>query len=336
MGCTPVKKPNIVNPLRVEKDILEQTIFIEKDLNKVCQEYIFKELLGIGRYGRVFLVESKENKREVAIKAIPRNISSIAELKQEVEILSDLKHMNISQYVNYYQTENYLYLVMEYCKGKQLCAKIIEKDKLSEDEAISIMEHLLKAVSYYHSKKIIHRDLKLENVMYSEDGVVKLIDFGLSIKLDGIPSEELVGTAFYIAPEIIRAKIYTKASDMWSLGIIMYTLLSGCIPISGQTFESIIDNIKKYKGPTFKQEMWDDISTEAKDLLRKMLEINYQKRISADEALRHSWFNKRKTTASSCNESEVEKSIEVKREMTPIYDNSCRNFRNDIIYNIEI
>jgi calcium-dependent protein kinase len=306
MGCTSAKKASTANPLKSEKDTSGQTSIIEKDLNKVCQQYILKELLGVGKYGRVFRAESKESGREVAIKVMSRSSSSIAELMQEVEILAELKHASISQYVKHYQTEKYLYVVMEYCKGKQLYTKIIEQDKLPEEEAMLIMEHLLRAISYCHSKKVIHRDLKLENVMYSADGIVKLIDFGLSMKLDGVTSEELVGTAFYIAPEIIRAKMYTKASDMWSLGIMMYVLLSGCIPVLGQTFEEVIDNVKKYKGPTFRQDMWNGISEEAKDLLMKLLEINYEGRISVDEALRHQWFNQRRTTT-SCTEFKPEK-----------------------------
>lgn len=307
MGCTPVKKTKPVNTLRPQKEISAESVPIFKDLNKICQEYSFKGLLGYGRFGQVFLAESKQTGQQVAIKALPKSSFSVAELMQEVEILSELNHPCISKYIGHYQTERYLYVVMEYCEGKQLYTKVIEQDKFSEEETMAIMEQLLRAISYCHSRRIVHRDLKPENVMYSADGVVKLIDFGLSIKLDGMASEELVGTAFYIAPEIVRAKVYTKASDIWSLGIMMYVLLTGCVPVPGQTFDEVIENVKKYKGPSFKQRMWDGISAEAKNLLGRMLDVNYERRITGEEALKHSWFSSRRMTSVSCNESVGEK-----------------------------
>ena len=246
--------------------------------------------MGYGRFGIVFLAESINKGQKVAIKAIPTNIATIPELMQEAEILSELDHPNIVKYYKTYQSENYIYLTMEYCEGSQLFKKIVEKDKLTEEESIPIIEKLLKAINHCHKLRIIHRDLKPENIIYSSEGDIKLIDFGISTRLDAFTCDGFAGTIYYMAPEAVSSELYTKGFDVWSLGVIMHVLLTGCMPVGGQDKSEVIAKLKHYKGPNFKMEIWNNISSDAKDLLKKMLQPDYSKRISVADALNHPWL----------------------------------------------
>eukprot|EP00826_Nyctotherus_ovalis_P051376 TRINITY_DN6415_c0_g2_i9.p1 TRINITY_DN6415_c0_g2~~TRINITY_DN6415_c0_g2_i9.p1 ORF type:complete len:337 (-),score=101.95 TRINITY_DN6415_c0_g2_i9:6-1016(-) len=227
---------------------------------------------------------------QVAIKVISKESSSIDQLTEEIDNLSRVDHPNIVKYFKHYQSEEYLYVVIEYCAGGELFQQIVDREKFTEEEAMSIMEELLRAVSHCHRLGIIHRDLKPENIMYSSEGVLKIIDFGLSMKAGGVTREEIVGTPCYIAPEVIVSERFTKACDIWSLGIVMHVLLSGSVPIGGNTVEEICRKIKMYRGPGFHSALWKDVSEDAKDLLKKMLDPDPEVRITAEEALRHSWF----------------------------------------------
>ena len=286
MGCA-TGKPKAARKLSLESNT------IMKDIQKgKLQNYEFKKLLGQGRFGRVLLGKRCENGQLVAIKAIAKTKAavSLSQLMKEIEILSQVDHPNIVKYLEHFETEQYLYIVMEYCSGGDLFTKIVNRDKFSEAEAASLMAEILRAVNHCHHLGLIHRDLKPENIMYSEEGQIKIIDFGLSMHEKGFSQEKVAGTAYYIAPEILMNEIFIKACDIWSLGIILHILLSGYVPIVGVTPEETYDKIMSYKGPSFTGEVWRSVSKEGKDLVQKMLDPDYTKRITAAEALKHSWF----------------------------------------------
>lgn len=306
MGCTPVKKTKPLNTKNQERKFSDETLDVVADFYKTCQQYTYKRTLGHGRYGYVLLAESLETKQQVAVKAVTRSNTTVTKLMEEVKILSQLDHPNIVKYYKHYFSTNYLYVFMEYCEGQELFNEMLKHGKFTEDKALAVMEKLLRAASHCHKLDIIHCDLKPENVMLSNGGDLKVIDFGLSIKLGSGTYQGIAGTPYYIAPEIINQALYTKASDIWSLGIIMYTMLTGYIPVPGKDFEEIKERIKSYTGPIFNSSKWKKISPEAKDLLKKMLNPSYSARITAVEALKHQWFTERKTVDSSCDSAILE------------------------------
>jgi len=296
MGCVPIKKPphkqrNKPNPKK--KSILDNEV-IANDLESFLGQCTLKGLLGYGKDGHVLLVESIEISQQVAVKVISSKNLSVDQLTKEVENLSEVDHPNIVKYFKHQLSEEYFYVAMEYCAGGDLFQRITDKDNFTEEEAADIMECLLRAINHCHYLGIIHRDLKPENIMYSSDNTLKIIDFGLSMKAGTESKEEIAGTPLYIAPEVLLSQNFTKACDIWSLGIIMHVLITGCTPISGNTVEEVYRKIETYKGPGFYSSLWKSVSEEAKDLLRKMLDLDPETRITAAEALKHPWFTLRK------------------------------------------
>lgn len=297
MGCTPVKQTKTSNARRRERKLSSATLDMISDFRSTCRQYVYKRTLGRGRYGHVFLAESSKAHQQVAIKALPK---SSPNLIQEIDFLSQLDHPNIVKYHRHYESGEYVYLVMEYCEGEELFNAILRKTKLSEEEALGVMEKSLRAVSHCHEMGIIHCDLKPENLMVGE-GTVKVIDFGLAMSAGSGKCRGIAGTPYYIAPEIVKEGLYTTSADIWSLGIIMHTMLTGYVPVGGKDNDEILQKIKEYEGPVFDSNKWKRISPEAKDLLEKMLNPKHASRITAVEALNHPWFARRATGTSLCN-----------------------------------
>ena len=215
-------------------------------------------------------------------------------LKTELEILKSLNHPNLIKFYETYQDERFFHLVMEYCTGGELLERIVEKGHLNEQEAGKIMSKAFSAVQHLHINHIIHRDLKPENFLFSnrsEEAELKIIDFGLATKYresSGNYLKTVVGTALYVAPEVLKGH-YREKCDEWSLGVIMYVLLCGSSPFEGLNNNEIFKKVKLGKYYP-KEEDWENISDEAKDLVSKLLEFNSDKRITAAEALNHPWL----------------------------------------------
>lgn len=222
----------------------------------------------------------KDKEHKCAIKLIDKKKGTPEELeliKQEIMILSKLDHPNISKYYETYESPKNIYLVMEYCGGVDLFDRIVKnKDTFTESKAAEIMKCLFLAINHCHSNNIAHRDLKPENIMYNEDNStdsydsVKIIDFGLSKQTN--PANEaakklqtVVGTPFYVAPEVLTGD-YDAECDNWSLGVIMYVLLSGYLPFYGKNEREVFTKIKAGE-LSFEQKEFEAISEEAKDLI---------------------------------------------------------------------
>ena len=185
---------------------------------------------------------------------------------------------------------------MEHCAGNDLFQKIMDKEHFTESKASVVTESILKGINYFQNRGIIHRDLKPENIMFDSEGILKIVDFGSFMEIGSSDNEKLVGTTYYMAPEIVKNSIYTKACDIWSLGVILHAMLFGYLPIGGMNLQEICNEIKAYKGPTFEAPEQRSISSEAKNLLKRMLDTNYKTRITVEEALNHPWFKQAKTT----------------------------------------
>ena len=229
-----------------------------------------------------------------AIKSIvKRDLSKHKQiLKRELEIMASVDHPNLIRLYETYEDELYLHLVIELCTGGDVCERIIERGSFDEDQAKIIMKQLLSAVNYMHLNNITHRDLKAENFLYVDKNSsdVKICDFGMSIRNYRNKMKSIAGTPYYLAPEVFKGP-YTKACDVWSLGVFMFFILTGKHPFKGSNLESIYE--KSSKGViNLDLSQLAGLSSEGQDFLKNMLEIKPNKRISSKQALSHSWFQK--------------------------------------------
>ena len=228
-----------------------------------------------------------------ALKIIKKQKSQdSARMYLEVEILKKLVHPNIMQIFEFYEDKKNFYIITEFCEGGELFDKIVEKGSFSEAEAAGVMKQLLSAVNYIHSNSIVHRDLKPENILLDtkKQNIIKIIDWGTARFYEkNKKMNRISGTPYYIAPEVLNEK-YDEKCDVWSCGVIMYILLCGYPPFNAETDQEILNKIKLGKF-TFPDEEWENVSTEAKDLIVNMLAYNSSDRFSASSCLSHKWLN---------------------------------------------
>lgn len=214
------------------------------------------------------------------------------QIKTEVKILTRLDHPNIVKYFETYDDNKYIYLVMEYCPGGELFQMIAnqENQTFNESKAAEIMHKLVNAINHCHANRIIHRDIKAENIMIGKDGEIKLIDFGLAYtKRKGESVHEIAGTPFYMAPEILMGD-YSFPVDIWSLGVLLYILVSGYLPFYSEDRDEVFEKIRQGKFH-FDHKEFKSVSAECKDLISKMLVVNPRDRIKGKQVLEHPWFN---------------------------------------------
>mmetsp|Transcript_14053 Transcript_14053/g.16451 ORF Transcript_14053/g.16451 Transcript_14053/m.16451 type:complete len:529 (+) Transcript_14053:442-2028(+) len=264
-------------------------------VRKLQDRYIMGKKLGEGSYGKVRLATKRNTGEEVAVKSIlKKNVRRIHTLRREIGIMVEMDHPNIVKLHDVFETDSHLYIVMELCTGGELFDYITRKQSFSEGEAANLLQQILGALAYLHEKNIAHRDLKPENFLFKakhDKSVLKIIDFGLSrfytSSNEGFMKTR-VGTPYYIAPEVL-AKQYDLACDMWSVGVIMYILLCGYPPFWGDSEKEIFARIKRGRFD-FPPEEWNLVSVDAKNLIKKMLETDPTKRITAKEALMDPWM----------------------------------------------
>lgn len=282
--------------------ILKKEYFISHKTSSIFDDYdLNKKPIGQGAFGTVFKAHEKNTGLVRAIKRVMNeNIKNYDGFMNEVAALKTLDHPNIIKLFEVYEDKKCVYLVQEFCEGGELFDYIAERDRLSEKEAARVFHQITSSILYCHKNCICHRDLKPDNFMLSkksEDSPVKLIDFGLSRsfykyqdkgegELMMMRMETRAGTALYMAPEVLN-KDYSNACDTWSLGVILYIMLSGLLPFEGKTDSEIEDSIKSLNYD-FEDEVWEDISEEVKDLISKML-VYEKDRITPKEALNHTW-----------------------------------------------
>ncbi len=213
------------------------------------------------------------------------------------------------KYYETYEDSKYLYLVMEFCPGGELFEKIAEKNTFSEREASVIMYDIMLAIRHCHQLNIAHRDIKPENLMYGQDGHIKLIDFGLAkqtAKKKHLMST-LAGTPYFIAPEVLQGT-YGRECDIWSLGVLLFMLLSGDYPFDGDSKAEVFEKIKSGKFE-FNRSSWKKISKEAKKLISLMICKDWHSRINAGEALNHKWFKRFRDQSSKDDTYQLDASV---------------------------
>ena len=291
---TQSNRSTTANTSRRNSSIIFDKYSKQKDFRK---KYEYISLIGNGSFGKVRLFVERECKSfKYAIKTIKKDIFNpynIQSIKREIDILRSLDHPNIVKYFETYEDDFYIHIVMEYIPGDNLFQVLTEKlnRKLTERQISKIMSCLLKAVLFLHHNGIIHRDIKPENIVFSDTGnfkSLKLIDFGLSIQQNARKEKRRVGTPYYMAPEMISGN-FVKESDVWSIGVIMYILVTGKQPFSGKTKEEVYDKVKNGKYD-FKTLYYSKCSNLVKDLIKKILVTEPDKRMTIEACLEHSWF----------------------------------------------
>ena len=259
-------------------------------------------MLGTGHHGSVRRCQDRRTGKRYAVKSIQKSQRSVkpAGLRREISLLHEMRHDGIIGLRDAFEDAEYLHIVTELCEGGELFDQIVERatDESSpgcfdEAEASRVLFQILNAVQYLHDRDIVHRDLKPENILFdAKDGTsVKLIDFGLARRhddqLDG-PMRTVVGTPYYIAPEVL-GKRYDRACDLWSVGVIAYILLAGYPPFNGNSNAETHRAVSRGKY-RFSREDWKHTTSESRDFVRRLLQIDPARRMTVEEALAHPWI----------------------------------------------
>ncbi|KIJ62272.1 hypothetical protein HYDPIDRAFT_94948, partial [Hydnomerulius pinastri MD-312] len=278
---------------------------------RVIGNYTLGKVIGEGKfcaYGKVRMGTHRLTSTRVAIKQIPKAMS--ASLTREIHHHRQLHHPHVTQMYEVIATESYIWIVTELCCGGELFDYLAEKGRLSEDETKIIFGQLCLAVAYLHDKGIVHRDLKLENVLLDERCRVKLGDFGFTREYErGVYMETFCGTTGYAAPEVLQGKRYLEV-DVWSVGVILYCLLTGTLPFDDD--DEAIMKEKVIKGE-YEDPAW--LSQDARDLIRNVLQSDPTKRLTIPQILASSWF---RSQASAADPQDVPASPSPAREAFPL------------------
>ncbi|XP_070983647.1 MAP/microtubule affinity-regulating kinase 4-like isoform X2 [Oncorhynchus clarkii lewisi] len=253
--------------------------------------YRLLKTIGKGNFAKVKLARHILTGKEVAIKIIDKNQlnpTSLQKLFREVRIMKGLNHPNIVQLFEVIETENTLYLIMEYASGGEVFDYLVSHGRMKEKEARAKFRQIVSAVHYCHLKNIVHRDLKAENLLLDADSNIKIADFGFSNEFTmGNKLDTFCGSPPYAAPELFQGKKYDGPEvDIWSLGVILYTLVSGSLPFDGQNLKELRERVLrgKYRVPFY-------MSTDCEGILRRFLVLNPTKRCTLEQIMNDKWIN---------------------------------------------
>ncbi|XP_039513192.1 serine/threonine-protein kinase MARK1 isoform X2 [Pimephales promelas] len=253
--------------------------------------YRLLKTIGKGNFAKVKLARHVLTGREVAVKIIDKtqlNPTSLQKLFREVRIMKVLNHPNIVKLFEVIETEKTLYLIMEYASGGEVFDYLVAHGRMKEKEARAKFRQIVSAVQYCHQKRIVHRDLKAENLLLDADMNIKIADFGFSNEFTiGSKLDTFCGSPPYAAPELFQGKKYDGPEvDVWSLGVILYTLVSGSLPFDGQNLKELRERVLrgKYRIPFY-------MSTDCENLLKKLLVLNPGKRGSLEQIMKDRWMN---------------------------------------------
>nr|XP_047132796.1 MAP/microtubule affinity-regulating kinase 3 isoform X3 [Hydra vulgaris] len=254
-------------------------------------KYKLIKTIGKGNFAKVKLAKHLPTGREVAIKIIDKtqlNQTSLQKLFREVRIMKYLDHPNIVKLYEVIETDKTLYLIMEYASGGEVFDYLVAHGRMKEKEARAKFRQIVSSVQYCHQKHVIHRDLKAENLLLDADMNIKIADFGFSNEFSpGNKLDTFCGSPPYAAPELFQGKKYDGPEvDVWSLGVILYTLVSGSLPFDGQNLKELRERVLrgKYRIPFY-------MSTDCEALLKKFLVLNPEKRAPLDVIMTDKWMN---------------------------------------------
>lgn len=272
----------------------EEMFAQERKGKNIEKNWVIGEEIGSGAFATLIKVTNRFSKKTHALKIYKKTKNeNSTRIYLEIKILQELIHPNIMEIYEFYEDEKNFFTITEICEGGELFDQLLDKGKLSEEEGKYIIKQILSAVTYIHSKGIVHRDLKLQNILLDTDknNIIKIIDFNTARYYDKRDKMNIIcGTPYYIAPEVLFGN-YDEKCDIWSCGIILYILLCGYPPFDGENDTEILNSIKAGKFE-FPEEDWLEISEDLKDLISNMLRFNPDERFSGAECLNHKWFTK--------------------------------------------
>ncbi|XP_066544508.1 myosin light chain kinase, smooth muscle isoform X2 [Amia ocellicauda] len=268
-------------------------VAIKKD-HKVQEFYDVEERLGTGKFGQVFKLTEKKTGKTWAGKFIKAYSAKDKEnVRQEISIMNCLHHPKLVQCVDAFEGKSDIVMVLEMISGGELFERIIDEDfELTEREVIRYMLQIVDGVQFIHRQGIVHLDLKPENIMClnKTGNKIKLIDFGLARRLESSSSlKVLFGTPEFVAPEVINYEAIGHATDMWSIGVICYILVSGLSPFMGDNDNETLSNVTSATWD-FDDEAFDEISDDAKDFISSLLKKDMKRRLTCAQCLEHPWL----------------------------------------------
>jgi serine/threonine protein kinase len=277
--------------------LLSADLFI-RSFNPISQNLVGLLLqLGTGAFSTVRMGYHRSNRdKTYAVKCVNRKKlteEDEAALLDEVSILKEMKHLHIIRLYDFFKDPTTYYLVMEEMTGGELFDRVVAKAYYNEKEARDTCVILIEAVGYMHKNNVAHRDLKPENLLLvskSDDSQVKIADFGFAKKVyEENTLSTQCGTPGYVAPEILEGQKYDQRADMWSVGVILYILLGGYPPFIENTQRELFRKIKRgdYE---FHEEYWGTVSTEARNLIKSLLTVDPNERLTAETSLENSWI----------------------------------------------
>jgi len=258
-------------------------------------KYRFGRTLGAGTYGIVREADGPTGK--VAVKIIlKKNVKGNEQMVyDELEMLQRMKHPHIVKFVDWFESRDKYYIVTQLATGGELFDRICEQGRFTEKDASQTIRQVIEAVDYLHNNNVVHRDLKPENLLYlttDPKSDLVLADFGIAKMLDSKDEvlTTMAGSFGYAAPEVMLKRGHGKPVDMWSLGVITYTLLCGYSPFRSENLQDLIDECSSGK-VVFHERYWKDVSQDAKDFIGHLLQPDAEDRSSSKEALRHPWLS---------------------------------------------
>ncbi|XP_071982667.1 calcium/calmodulin-dependent protein kinase type IV-like isoform X2 [Engystomops pustulosus] len=273
--------------------------------------YTLKQELGSGATSTVFRCEEKGTLKPYAAKTIKKTIDKKI-VRTEIGVLLRLSHPNIIKLKEIIETPSEIILILELVTGGELFDRIVERGFYSERDAACVVQQILEAVSYLHANGVVHRDLKPENLLYADmspKSLLKIADFGLSKIIENqIAMKTVCGTPGYCAPEILHGSPYGPEVDMWSVGVITYILLCGFEPFFDARGDQYMYSRILNCDFEFISPWWDEISLNAKDLVRKLIVLDPKKRLTASQALQHPWVTGR--AAKLCHMDRTQKKLQ--------------------------
>ena len=268
------------------------------DYEDLYKSYEMKDIIGQGRYGTIRVGYHKIKKRFVAIKIINKKSISktdMENIRNQIDILKMATDEFVLKLLDIIENESYLYIMTELCKGGDLYSYLNQRSfKIPEAKAAKLIYKLAKSVSFLHTLGIIHRDLKPENILMtdmSDEADIRISDFCICKRLE--PNEttkEIVGTLGYMAPEVLMGKEYNYSADVWAIGVITYLLLTGYLPFDDEQEDKEVIRKTLFESIPFYNDSWKNISSKAKEFVKKILKKDKEERITIEGILRDPWF----------------------------------------------
>ena len=268
------------------------------DYEDLYKSYEMKDIIGKGRFGTIRVGYHKLKKRFVAIKIINKKAMSKADMdniRNQINILKIATDEFVLKLLDIIENESYLYIMTELCKGGDLYSYLNQRSfKIPEAKAANLIYKLAKSVNFLHALGIIHRDLKPENILMTDmtdEADLRISDFCICKRLE--PNEttnEIVGTLGYMAPEVLMGKEYSFSADIWGIGVITYLLLTGYLPFDDEEEDKEVIRKTLFESIPFYNDSWKNISSKAKEFVKKILKKDKEERITINQILSDPWL----------------------------------------------